>query len=176
MPNANEITIRGNAVALRPPTAADGDRLAGILAHPDVSTWWGIWDSDRVHREFMETDDGSVPLVIEVDDTVIGFIQFAEENDPDYRHASIDIFLDPIWHGKGLGADAIRALANHLFTVRGHHRITIDPAAHNVRAIRSYQRVGFRPVGIMRKYERASDGAWHDGLLMDLLREDLTEA
>jgi aminoglycoside 6'-N-acetyltransferase len=49
----------------------------------------------------------------------------------------------------------------------------IDPAATNERAIRSYRRVGFRDVGVMRRYERGGDGTWHDGLLMDLLREDI---
>ena len=53
-------------------------------------------------------------------------------------------------------------------------RITIDPAAHNARAIRCYEKVGFRPVGIMRKYERGHDGTFHDALLMDMLAEDLT--
>jgi ribosomal protein S18 acetylase RimI-like enzyme len=50
---------------------------------------------------------------------------------------------------------------------------TVVFAAHNQRAIRSYRRVGFRPVGIMRRYERGADGTWRDGLLMDLLPEDL---
>jgi aminoglycoside 6'-N-acetyltransferase len=51
--------------------------------------------------------------------------------------------------------------------------VTIDPAAANTRAIAAYAKVGFRPVGVMRKYERGPDGTWHDGLLMDLLREEL---
>jgi aminoglycoside 6'-N-acetyltransferase len=49
----------------------------------------------------------------------------------------------------------------------------IDPAADNAAAIRCYSKVEFRPVGIMRRYERSSDGTWHDGLLMDLLAEEL---
>jgi aminoglycoside 6'-N-acetyltransferase len=60
-----------------------------------------------------------------------------------------------------------------LFDHRGHHRITIDPAADNHGAIRCYQKVGFRMVGVMRQYERGNDGQFHDGLLMDLLRDDL---
>jgi hypothetical protein len=32
-----------------------------------------------------------------------------------------------------------------------------------------------RPVGVMRRYQRDPDGSWHDGLLLDLLPEDLTE-
>jgi len=68
---------------------------------------------------------------------------------------------------------SVRTLAHHLFRERGHHRITIDPAVANERAIRSYERVGFRRVDVMWRYERGADGQWHDGLLLDLLREDL---
>ena len=64
-------------------------------------------------------------------------------------------------------------LARHLFVERGHHRLVIDPRADNRRAIRAYERVGFRRVGVMRSYERGADGAWHDGLLMDMLRGEL---
>ena len=50
----------------------------------------------------------------------------------------------------------------------------IDPRATNLRAIASYRKVGFRDVGIMRRYEQGNDGTWHDGLLMDLLHDELT--
>jgi len=66
----------------------------------------------------------------------------------------------------------VRLLADHLLDDRGHHRLTIDPAAGNERAIRCYEAVGFRRVGIMRRYERGADGVFHDGLLMELVRED----
>ena len=49
----------------------------------------------------------------------------------------------------------------------------IDPAADNQAAIRCYSKVGFRPVGVMRNYERGMDGTWHDGLLMDLIADEL---
>jgi aminoglycoside 6'-N-acetyltransferase len=90
-----------------------------------------------------------------------------------YRHAAIDIALHPDFAGRGLGPDAVRTLARHLFSERGHHRLTIDPAVDNVRAIAAYRRVGFQPVGVMRRYERGPDGTWHDGLLMDLLAGEL---
>jgi aminoglycoside 6'-N-acetyltransferase len=67
-------------------------------------------------------------------------------------------------------------VAAYLFDVRGHHRLTIDPAADNRRAIRAYEKVGFRLVGVMRRYELGADGHFHDGLLMDLLRDDLADA
>ena len=55
---------------------------------------------------------------------------------------------------------------------RGHHRLTIDPAADNEPAIRCYTAAGFRTVGVMRRYERGRDGSFHDGLLMELVRPD----
>ena len=57
--------------------------------------------------------------------------------------------------------------------VRGHHRVVIDPAASNERAIACYRACGFVPVGVMRRYERDVDGdGWHDGLLMEYVVEN----
>ena len=166
-------TLHGESVTLRPTVPDDAARLLEIFSEPAVMEWWGRWDLAKVQREMVVRDDQTVVLVVGHEGVTIGLVQFAEEDDPDYRHASIDIALHPGWHGRGLGSDTIRTLARHLFRHRGHHRITIDPAAHNHRAIRSYERVGFRPVGVMRQYERAPDGTWHGGLLMDLLRDEL---
>jgi aminoglycoside 6'-N-acetyltransferase len=164
---ADQTVLRGEMVTLRPATTDDVPRLAAIIESPDVARWWG--------SPFTVADLGGEDVIfaIEVDGRVAGLIQYLEENEPDYRHAAIDIFLAPEHQGRGLGPDAVRTLARHLFEQRGHHRITIDPADDNARAIASYRRVGFRPVGVMRRYERGRDGSWHNGLLMDLLREEL---
>jgi aminoglycoside 6'-N-acetyltransferase len=172
VPHAEPPALRGRLVRLRPVAAADAVRLAQILAAPEVARWWPSMNVDRVKREVIEADD-AVAFVIEIDGQVVGLIQYGEETDPDYRYAGIDIFLHPGWHGRGVGADAVRTLARHLFNDLGHHRIVIDPAVANERAIRSYERIGFRRVGVMRSYERGADGTWHDGLLLDLLPEDL---
>lgn len=160
--------LAGQTVVLRPTGARHVSAFIDILQHPDVARWWGGYDLERVRRELL----GPHGYAVELAGEVIGLVIFHEEDDPDYRHAGVDIALHPDAHGQGLGADALRTLVRHLFTRRDHHRIVIDPAATNERAIRSYERVGFRPVGVMRRYERGADGTWHDGLLMDLLRED----
>jgi aminoglycoside 6'-N-acetyltransferase len=67
---------------------------------------------------------------------VRGMVQYGEEDEPDYRHASIDIFLDPAVHGRGVGRDTVATLARHLVRDRGHHRLVINPAADNEPAIR----------------------------------------
>jgi aminoglycoside 6'-N-acetyltransferase len=70
----------------------------------------------------------------------------------------------------------VRTLARYLIDERGHHRLTIDPAADNDAAIRVYEKVGFRRVGVMREYWHSPDGTWQDSLLMDLLARQLDRA
>ncbi len=154
---------------LRPGRPEDAERLLRIRNEPGVLRWWGYADIDEIREEFIEVEEG---FVIEADGSVVGAIQYHEENEPMYRHAGMDIFLTNSRQGEGLGTEAMRLLARYLFEERGHHRLTIDPASENAGAIRAYERVGFRAVGIMRKYERGPDGVWHDGLLMDMLEEE----
>jgi aminoglycoside 6'-N-acetyltransferase len=170
-----QTTLHGALVTLRPAMATDIPVLADIRAKPDVYQRWRGGE-DLAASVADDLNDPDVhPLVIEHHDRVVGMIQWGAETDPDYRHANIDIYLDPDVHGNGLGTDAIRTLARHLFIDHGHHRIVIDPAADNTAAIRCYSKVGFRPVGVMRRYERDPDGSWHDGLLMDLLVNELID-
>ncbi|MEL6985300.1 MAG: GNAT family protein, partial [Actinomycetota bacterium] len=75
-------------------------------------------------------------------------------------------------HRQGLATEALLVLIAHLFDDRGHHRLTIDPAADNTAAIACYAGVGFTEVGIMRSFERQDDGTWADGILMELLASD----
>jgi aminoglycoside 6'-N-acetyltransferase len=152
-------------VNLRPLAPGDEGELRRIHATPEVARWWELPD-----ERFPWDEAESTRLTIEVDGAVAGMIQYHEELEPKYRHASIDLFLDPALHGRGIGAEAVRRVVRLLIDERGHHRITIDPAADNAAAIRAYEKVGFRPVGVMRAYERDADGrGWHDGLLMELL-------
>lgn len=145
-----------------------------ILSDPTVHPWWQAGDPAADARELTGRDDEVMVWAIEVDGVVVGVIQAHEETEPRYRHAGIDIALGAGGQNRGLGTDAVRTVARWLIEQRGHHRLTIDPAASNARAIASYSKVGFRPVGRMRHYEGDLDGSWHDGLLMDLLAEELS--
>jgi aminoglycoside 6'-N-acetyltransferase len=163
------IRLRGPRVLLRATTPDDAARLLPIRNEPEVVRWW----SDLEPGEMDEFVADEHSLAIEVDGEVVGAVQFAEEEDPMYRHANIDLYLTAARRGEGIGPEAIRLLARHLIDVRGHHRLTIDPAAANEAAIHAYEKVGFRPVGVMRSYERGPEGTWHDGLLMELLADEL---
>jgi RimJ/RimL family protein N-acetyltransferase len=167
-----ETELHGDSVVLRPVAPADVPELGRIARTTEVESRWG---DEYLDEDWPLDDPSATVLVVLVEGRVAGMIQYSEEDDPKYRHAGIDIFLDPALHGRGHGRDAVRTLARHLVGDLGHHRLLIDPAADNEPAIRSYSAVGFRPVGVMRRYERDADGSgWHDGLLMDLLAEELT--
>jgi aminoglycoside 6'-N-acetyltransferase len=159
-------------VTLRPLAAGDVPRLLEIAAEPEVKRWWHeVTEQDLLDK--LGPDADVLAYAVEHEGEVIGLAESTEENEPDYRHAGIDLFLGTAWHGRGLGADTVRTLARHLVHDRGHHRVTIDPVAHNARAIRSYEKVGFRRVGVMREYQREPDGTWSDGVLLDLLAREL---
>ena len=192
--------LHGKLVTLRSATAEDSAMLATVRATPQVRQRWG--GGDDLIGELL--DDLATPelhvLVIEFEGRIVGAIQWEAEDDPMYRHAGIDLYIDPAVHGRGLGSDAVRTvyfqprwlgkqrataaargsdalrtLARYLFEDHGHHRLVIDPAADNFAAIACYRKVGFRAVGVMRQYERSADGNWHDGLLMELLAGELTD-
>lgn len=154
---------------LVPVVAEQVSQLRRILRTPQVRARWR-----EVSPRWPFDDHTTIRFAVLCDGQVCGMIQYGEEDDPDYRHASIDIFLDPAVHNRGVGRDAVATLARHLIRDRAHHRLIIDPAADNHPAIRCYAAAGFHPVGIMRRYERDTNGAgWHDALLMDLLADEL---
>jgi aminoglycoside 6'-N-acetyltransferase len=171
---ALQARLQGARVLLRPLEERDFARLAEIGAEPEVARWWPDITVAELAEKAAGDEDDTVGLTVEWEGSVVGMIQFHEETTPEFRHAGIDIFLTTECHGHGLGADAVRTLVQHLVADRGHHRVTIDPAVANERAIRCYERVGFRPVGVMRRYWRDPAGEWRDGLLLDLLADELS--
>ena len=143
---------------------ADADALRAIRRDPAVVEWW-----DALEPDFPLADEPEVTrLTIHHDGEIAGMVQFGEELEPKYRHASVDIFVAPAHQGRGVCTEAIKLVVDYLLTERGHHRITIDPAAHNSAAIRCYEKAGFERVGIMRAAERDwQTGRWRDAVFME---------
>jgi len=168
----SDLVLRGERVTLRMLTEDDLPVLLAVMHHPEVAAWWPGYDVARLRADTFGDPDAT-SLAIEFDGAFAGVVIFSEETDPYYRHAGIDIALDATRTGQGLGTDTLRTLCRYLFDAGGHHRITIDPAVANERAIAVYRKVGFRDVGVMRAHEKGADGTWHDNLLMDMLADDL---
>lgn len=171
MANGGLPVLTDNELELRPIKRSDADAMLELLRQPGVARWWGAYDAEKLERDFFDPAWAYTYLVL-AEGSLAGILQFHEVPDPDYRSAGVDITLGEAFQDRGLGTRALRRLIRYLIHERGHHRITIDPATDNDRAIHTYEKVGFKPVGVMRKYERDSTGAWHDGLLMDLLSEE----
>ena len=167
-------TLIGEQVTLRPIRPDDREALIAVLSDPTVAAIWDTRGPEHSADETLAGHEHWTAWAIEVDGEFAGSIQASENDDEDYRSAGIDIYMASRFQGRGLGTDAVRTLAHYLMDVRGHFRLTIDPAADNARAIRTYEKVGFKPVGVMRRYERGNDGTYHDGLLMDLVAGELT--
>jgi aminoglycoside 6'-N-acetyltransferase len=164
--------VDGERVRLRQLRPEDAPALAAIGAEPEVARWWGEVSETKL-RAKAEGRDDAVGFAVEHEGDLVGLIQYSEPGEGDFAHASIDLFLTAAVHGRGLGRDAVRTLARWLVDEQGHHRLTIDPAADNIAAIRCYEAVGFRRVGVLRRYWRDPGGEWRDGLLLDLLAEEL---
>jgi aminoglycoside 6'-N-acetyltransferase len=137
----SEKPIRGEAVNIRPTSDGDLDLLASWFADPQFVTWWGgkPKTEEEVRREYLAYDPARKAYVVEVDDEPIGYIQAWSDEPP---NGGIDIVLKPEAQGRGLGVDAVRALALHLLTA-GWRQITIDPRAENHRAIKAFEKAGF---------------------------------
>ena len=160
--------LRGERLLLRPVTEADIPKLLTEVSDPEVARWWGDYDEAGLRDELLD-DPRVEALAVELDGEVIGVVEVNEEREPDYRHVGLDIFIAGARHDQGLGREALSLVIEHLVSERGHHRFTIDPAVENERAIRSYEAVGFTPVGVMKLCERAPDGTWRDCLFMELI-------
>jgi aminoglycoside 6'-N-acetyltransferase len=166
------VAIEGERVRIRRLQVRDAPALAAAGSQPEVASWWPDITEEKLVAMAEGRDDVEA-FAIEHQGELVGLIQAWENPDAEFRHANIDLFLEPRFHGRGLGRDAVRTLARWLVEERGHHRLTIDPALANERAIRCYEAAGFKRVGVQRRYWRDPEGVWQDGLLLDLLAEEL---
>jgi aminoglycoside 6'-N-acetyltransferase len=162
------LTLAGPRVRLVPVAPEHRERLDELRLEPEVLRWWQDPQDD-----WLADEPDTHPFTVVLDDEPIGYVQWHEHTDPMYRHAGVDLFLDPAFHGQGLGTEVVRVVCAHLIDERGFHRLVIDPEVDNEVAIACYRKVGFRPVGVMREYQRDRFGVWRDGLLMDLLADEL---
>jgi acetylornithine deacetylase len=138
------------------------------------------FDLDRVRAEYaaaVQRADGVQPGIIEFGGRPVGYVQwyrlgpFAEE----YRWPpgetvdgvwGVDLFLgEPSLWGTGLGTRALRALADHLLVGERASRVVIDPRTVNVRAIRSYEKVGFRTRWVIPDHEAHEGRRWESTIM-----------
>ena len=165
-------------VTLRRATVSDVPFLVGLLPDADVapvlaavraSTPEAV--AEEIERSEREPDTFGV-LLVELDGEPAGTVTWERVNQRS-RIASVGgLAIAPRLRGRGVGADAARALQRHLIRDIGFHRIQMEIYGFNERSLRHAERAGWVREGIRRKaYWR--EGEWVDGVLFGLVEEDL---
>ena len=148
-------------VTLRRMQEDDLTLLHAWLQRPHIVRWWGSNDGslsrDEIQARYLPSKDAGVRQYIALlGARAIGWAQsyvalgagdgwWEEETDPGVR--GIDQFLgDPNDLGHGLGTRMVTALVTLLFLDTAVTRIQTDPSPDNVRAIRCYEKAGFRAI------------------------------
>ncbi len=150
-------------VSLRLMTDDDLPMLHDWLNRPHIVQWWGGEAQrpslDEVYADYSPrvlAQEQVTPYIALLGEVPIGYAQsyvalgagdgwWEDETDPGVRGIDQSI-ADPALLGKGLGTQLVRALVDRLFQDPAVTRIQTDPAPNNLRAIRCYQKAGFRIV------------------------------
>jgi aminoglycoside 6'-N-acetyltransferase-1b/aminoglycoside 6'-N-acetyltransferase-2 len=158
------------AVTLRPMTADDLPLLHAWLRRAHVRQWWGDEAFEtlasvaakylpRVLRE-----DNVTPWIAMLGATPIGYCQayvvagddfWPDETDPGARGCDQFLGEDQLL-GRGLGTELVRVLAETIFRDPAVTKIQTDPAPDNARAIRCYEKAGFRPLRVVHTPDGAA--------------------
>jgi RimJ/RimL family protein N-acetyltransferase len=171
--------LRGERVWLRPLEERDMPAHAAAINDTEVGGMAGYAGPQSVSQatawlnRVMEGwgRDGFYFAVCELgDDRFIGTTWLKELNLL-HGNAELAICMDRDHIGGGWGTDAQRALLAFAFRTVGLARVYLTAFAGNARAIRSYEKLGFRHEGLMRSSWRGARGL-EDGVLMALLREE----
>ena len=81
---------------------------------------------------------------------------------------------EPEYWSKGYGTDIMNVLLRFAFTEINLHRVSLGVFEYNPRAIRSYEKAGFRHEGRLRLVLKHEGRRW-DNLFMGILREEWLE-
>ncbi|MEU1466994.1 GNAT family N-acetyltransferase [Streptomyces sp. NPDC005761] len=144
---ADGLAVDGLMTRLVPTTDDDLDLLATWFATPDFVEHWGGTPQPRevVAAKYVgrRRPDVESYLVL-AQGRPVGYAQYWHASSAD--EGGIDLVLTPEARGSGLGPDAACVLVTHLFGRLGWRRVTVDPVAGNVRAVRAWEKAGFRQV------------------------------
>jgi RimJ/RimL family protein N-acetyltransferase len=152
----------GAAYQFRPMTSDDLPLMRRWLDMPHVKEWWGEPDTELNYiRDMIDGHDTTRPFIFTVDGEPVGYIQYwfiGHHQNAEWvidhpwlaelpaDAVGVDLSIgDPARLAQGIGSGALRKFAEHL-AAQGHRTIIIDPDPANSRAVRAYEKAGFRAV------------------------------
>ncbi len=106
------------------------------------------------------------------DDLVIGRCMFFDINQTD-RAAKVGIVIgEKDYWNQGYGTEALQLLLEYGFQILNYHNIMLGVYSYNKRAIKCYEKVGFKVLGRRREARIIGDRKY-DLIYMDLLADEL---
>ena len=172
--------LEGRLVRLRSREPSDIRRANQLFNDPDVlsgllMTFPLATAGTRAWFEGTRNDPNGERFAIDtLEGELIGMCSI-EEIDARARSAEVGIWLGRPYWGHGFGTDAVRVLARFGFRSLNLQRLTLHVYATNEKAIRAYEKVGFKVEGRLRR-DQFLDGGYVDTLVMGLLAEELLES
>jgi RimJ/RimL family protein N-acetyltransferase len=174
------VLLTTERLVLRRFRPADAETLAGYRSDPDVARYQS-WEAPYPLRKAQY----AIETMAAADPEQPGWFQYAVEltaeralvgdvgvNLHDNRmQAEIGYTLAPGWQGHGYATEAVQAVLEHLFRVRGLHRVSAECDARNSASVRVLERTGFQREGLLRQHTWIK-GEWTDDLLYGLLEAD----
>ena len=151
-----------STITFRPVEAEDLELIACWLERPHVREWWGDPDEELARiRHMVEGRDTTRPFIFSIGGVPTGYIQYwfvgHHQNDTwikdhpwlaELPAETIGVDLSIANAGdlsKGIGSAVLTLFVDRL-TAAGHRSIIIDPDPKNIRAVRAYEKAGFRPI------------------------------
>ena len=127
--------------------AADRPLMNRWLARPHVAEWWpdGEGEVAEVVAACHDEEAETVPYLVQLQGRPFAYLQCTRES-ADVR--SIDQFIgEAELLGQGHGSAFIRQFCDGLFQAQRASTVTTDPDPGNARAVRAYEKAGFRRIG-----------------------------
>lgn len=168
---------RGALVTIRPPLTSDVDGFLAKAGQPETALAYG-GDPEKIvpptpesYADSLKRFPDSIKWVIDHEGHAIGRTRL-HSVDKVEAHAR---FAIGIWHpddwGRGFGTEAAKLVLSHAFNTLKFHRVDLIVLESNTRAIRSYEKCGFKVEGVLR--ERALiQGRRQNDLIMGILRDE----
>ncbi len=168
----------GPTIYLRPLEVADAPALVPWFNDGEVTRFLRRYYPMTVAREeewlralYQGPHDVAFGIALRADDRLIGAAGL-HDVEPRHRHCFFGISIgDKSLWGKGHGTEATRLILRYAFHVLNLNRVWLHVYEYNPRAIRVYEKVGFRIEGRLRQ-DVFYDGRYWDTVSMGILREE----
>ncbi|WP_337267660.1 GNAT family N-acetyltransferase [Oryzifoliimicrobium ureilyticus] len=170
--------LTGQSVRLRQPQDGDAQERLMLGTDAEIALMFGVDPSEvrpltqeKAEAWTRQISDNPYAWIVEAKGRLLGDIRLDRVHLPD-RRASLAIGLyDRSRLSQGFGTEAMRLLLHYAFTELQLHRIALRVVSYNERAIRAYQKCGFRIEGREREAARVGN-TWHDDIMMGLLAHE----